>query len=151
MSDHDLLDMEGQVAIVTGAGQGAGRAIARELARHNCGGVAVNDFVAARAEAVKTSMFPGTAVMYWLGTRGIHDLRTRLRAVEGPAFSLKAFHDRFLSYGALPVQLIAHLMASPTDEPRRHGGTETTGSSNTMSQRGSPQTLEHAEVARPPR
>ena len=52
MSDHDLLDMEGQVAIVTGAGQGAGRAIARELARHNVGGVAVNDFVAERAEAV---------------------------------------------------------------------------------------------------
>jgi 3-oxoacyl-[acyl-carrier protein] reductase len=52
MSDHDLLDLEGQVAIVTGAGQGAGRAIARELARHNAGGVAVNDFVAERAEAV---------------------------------------------------------------------------------------------------
>jgi NAD(P)-dependent dehydrogenase (short-subunit alcohol dehydrogenase family) len=52
MHDHDLADLEGQVAIVTGAGQGAGRAIARELARHNCGGVAVNDFVAARAEAV---------------------------------------------------------------------------------------------------
>jgi 3-oxoacyl-[acyl-carrier protein] reductase len=52
MSDYDLLDMEGQVAIVTGAGQGAGRAIARELARHNCGGMAVNDFVVERAQAV---------------------------------------------------------------------------------------------------
>jgi 3-oxoacyl-[acyl-carrier protein] reductase len=52
MSDHDLLDMEGQVAIVTGAGQGAGRAIAREIARHNCAGVAVNDFVPERAQAV---------------------------------------------------------------------------------------------------
>ena len=30
MSEHDLVDLEGQVAIVTGAGQGAGRAIARE-------------------------------------------------------------------------------------------------------------------------
>ena len=52
MNEHDLVDLEGQVAIVTGAGQGAGRAIARELARHNCGGVAVNDFVPERAEAV---------------------------------------------------------------------------------------------------
>lgn len=52
MSDNDLLDLGGQVAVVTGAGQNAGRAIALELARHNAGGVAVNDFVAERAEAV---------------------------------------------------------------------------------------------------
>jgi NAD(P)-dependent dehydrogenase (short-subunit alcohol dehydrogenase family) len=48
----DLLDLGGQVALVTGAGQGAGRAIALMLARHNAGGVAVNDFVMERAEAV---------------------------------------------------------------------------------------------------
>ncbi|MDE8651045.1 SDR family NAD(P)-dependent oxidoreductase [Novosphingobium album (ex Liu et al. 2023)] len=50
--EHDLLDLGGQVAIVTGAGQNAGRATALELARHNAGGIAVNDFVAERAEAV---------------------------------------------------------------------------------------------------
>jgi NAD(P)-dependent dehydrogenase (short-subunit alcohol dehydrogenase family) len=49
---RDPLDLGGQMAFVTGAGQGAGRAIALELARHNAGGVAVNDFVAERAEAV---------------------------------------------------------------------------------------------------
>ena len=58
---------------------------------------------AARGEAVKNSMFPGAAVMYWLGTRGIHDLRRACAAREGAAFSLKRFHDRFLSYGAIPV------------------------------------------------
>lgn len=52
MSDTDLLDLGGQVAVVTGGGQNAGRAIALELARHNAGGIAVNDFVAERAEAV---------------------------------------------------------------------------------------------------
>ena len=52
MIDQDLLDLGGQVAFVTGAGQGAGRAIALTLARHNAGGVAVNDFVAERAQAV---------------------------------------------------------------------------------------------------
>jgi NAD(P)-dependent dehydrogenase (short-subunit alcohol dehydrogenase family) len=51
MSD-DLLDLKGQVALVTGAGQGAGRGIAHALARHNAGGVAVNDYVLERAEAV---------------------------------------------------------------------------------------------------
>jgi NAD(P)-dependent dehydrogenase (short-subunit alcohol dehydrogenase family) len=52
MIGQDPLDLGGQVAFVTGAGQGAGRAIALALARHNAGGVAVNDFVAERAEAV---------------------------------------------------------------------------------------------------
>ena len=47
-----LLDLRGQVAFVSGAGQGAGRAIALMLARHGAGGVAVNDFVPERAEAV---------------------------------------------------------------------------------------------------
>lgn len=52
MIGEDLIDLGGQVAVVTGAGQNAGRAIALELAKHNCGGVAVNDFVGERAEAV---------------------------------------------------------------------------------------------------
>lgn len=52
MSERQLLDLDGQIAFVTGAGQGAGRAIALTLAQHNAGGVAVNDFVLERAEAV---------------------------------------------------------------------------------------------------
>ena len=65
---------------------------------------------AAAGEAVKTSMFPGAAVMYWLGTRGIHDLRHSCAAREGAAFSLRSFHDRLLSFGAIPVGLIDRLM-----------------------------------------
>lgn len=52
MIGPDLLDLGGQVALVTGAGQGAGRGIALMLARHNAWGVAVNDYVLERAEAV---------------------------------------------------------------------------------------------------
>jgi uncharacterized protein (DUF885 family) len=65
---------------------------------------------AARAESVRNSMYPGTAVMYWLGTRGLHDLREEMRRREGAAFSLRGFHDRVLTYGAIPVALIARLM-----------------------------------------
>jgi hypothetical protein len=65
---------------------------------------------AARAEAVKNSMFPGAAVMYWLGTRDLHALRRTCEAREGGAFRLRAFHDRLLSYGAIPVPLVARLM-----------------------------------------
>ncbi|MGB1561879.1 MAG: SDR family NAD(P)-dependent oxidoreductase [Sinimarinibacterium flocculans] len=61
-----LLDLHGQVAFVSGAGQGAGRAIALMLARNGAGGVAVNDFVSERAEAVvaeiRTLGVPAVAV-----------------------------------------------------------------------------------------
>jgi uncharacterized protein (DUF885 family) len=67
---------------------------------------------AADGEAVRNSMFPGTAVMYWLGTRGLHRLRASMRSRQGDAFSMRAFHDRVLSYGAIPVALIARLMVA---------------------------------------
>jgi hypothetical protein len=69
----------------------------------------------ARGEATKASMFPATAVMYWLGTQGIFDLREAERARRGAAFSLEAFHDRLLSHGSIPVAVVARLMAA--DEP----------------------------------
>ena len=65
---------------------------------------------AASAEVVKCSMFPGTPMMYWLGTRGILELRERMRARLGRSFSLKRFHDELLGYGSIPVPLIAKLM-----------------------------------------
>ena len=65
---------------------------------------------AAHAEAVKNSMFPGTAIMYWLGTQGILDLRERLRQRRGAGFSLRQFHDELLGWGSLPVPLVSRLM-----------------------------------------
>jgi uncharacterized protein DUF885 len=62
---------------------------------------------AARSEACKNSMFPGTAIMYWLGTEGLHQLRRERQRVEGASFSLRRFHDRVLSFGSIPVPLIA--------------------------------------------
>jgi len=64
---------------------------------------------AARAEACKNSMFPGTALMYWLGTDGLHQLRRERQRLEGASFSLRRFHDRVLSFGSIPVPLIARV------------------------------------------
>ena len=68
------------------------------------------DPAVARAEVVKCSMFPATAVMYWLGTQGILDLRQAMRARAGAGFSLKHFHDELLGHGSIPVPLIARMM-----------------------------------------
>lgn len=65
---------------------------------------------AARGEAVKNSMFPGAALMYLVGRDAILDLRTDLQRQLGSSFSLKQFHDRFLSFGSIPVALVAEIM-----------------------------------------
>ncbi|BFM17548.1 SDR family oxidoreductase [Maricurvus nonylphenolicus] len=49
----NILELNGRVALVTGAGQGVGRQIAMDLGTaENSGGVAVNDYFLDRAEAV---------------------------------------------------------------------------------------------------
>jgi hypothetical protein len=65
---------------------------------------------AAHTEAVKNAMFPGAAMMYLIGQDMIRDLRQETERRLGSAFSLRAFHDTFLSYGSIPVSIIARAM-----------------------------------------
>jgi hypothetical protein len=67
---------------------------------------------AAQSEAVKNSMYPCTALMYWLGTQSILDLRETMRRRRRSAWSLKAFHDELLGFGSIPVPLVAQMMTS---------------------------------------
>jgi 2-hydroxycyclohexanecarboxyl-CoA dehydrogenase len=48
----NILDLKGRIGLVTGAGQGVGRAVALRFADNGAGGVVVNDFRLERAEAV---------------------------------------------------------------------------------------------------
>ena len=48
----------------------------------------------------------------WLGTDGLHRLRRARERAEGAAFSLRRFHDRLLSFGAIPVPLIARVWSN---------------------------------------
>jgi len=73
---------------------------------------------AAHAEAVKNSLFPGAAMIYLIGQDMIRDLRREIAAREGNAFNLQQFHDRFLSYGSIPVALIAAAMRAEADMQR---------------------------------
>jgi uncharacterized protein (DUF885 family) len=65
---------------------------------------------AARSEAVKNSLFPGAACMYLLGWHAIWQLRRELQM----RMPLKSFHDRLLSFGSVPVSLIARAMLEST-------------------------------------
>jgi uncharacterized protein (DUF885 family) len=65
---------------------------------------------AAPTEVIKNSMFPATGCMYLLGTDLIHKTRDVSSKREGSGFSLGRFHDKLLSYGSIPVALIADLM-----------------------------------------
>lgn len=48
----DILDLDGKVTLITGAGQGVGRQIALHFAAHNAAGIVVNDYLLERAEQV---------------------------------------------------------------------------------------------------
>ncbi|MET0269239.1 MAG: SDR family oxidoreductase [Sphingomonas sp.] len=89
MGDAGIMDLGGRVALVTGAGQGAGRGIALALAAHNAGGVAVNDYVMARAEAVAAEIaatgVPAIAVQADVGDHAsVTAAFARARAALGP-------------------------------------------------------------------
>jgi hypothetical protein len=73
----------------------------------------------ARSEVVKNSLFPGGAIMYLLGVEQIERLRQDMETLskeQGTPFSLKAFHDEFLSYGGIPVARIAREMKEKKHE-----------------------------------
>ena len=65
---------------------------------------------AAQSEAIKNSMFPGTALMYLVGNDMILQLRSDVAIRQGATFDLQRFHDQFLSYGSVPVALISSAM-----------------------------------------
>jgi uncharacterized protein (DUF885 family) len=50
---------------------------------------------------------------YFAGFSEIYEFREQQKQALGPAFSLKAFHNRFLSYGSVPVKTIKQLMTEP--------------------------------------
>ncbi len=70
---------------------------------------------AALNEAVDNAMHPGRGVAPLAGIAMIDELRRQLEDRNGADFSLKSFHDRFLSYGAIPVTLIAASMLERVD------------------------------------
>jgi uncharacterized protein (DUF885 family) len=55
---------------------------------------------------------------YFTGFTEIYEYRENLKNRYGASFQLRAFHDRFLSYGSAPVKAIRSLMESDTEISR---------------------------------
>jgi hypothetical protein len=70
---------------------------------------AFQDVGNARQQAVRGTFDP-MYLSYTLGKLMIYKLREDWRARVGEAFSLKDFHDRFLSYGSAPIPTIRRAM-----------------------------------------
>ncbi|MGB0833759.1 MAG: DUF885 domain-containing protein [Psychrobium sp.] len=47
---------------------------------------------------------------YYSGYRDIYDFRDEYKQMKGDDYSVKAFHDKFLSYGSAPVKFVRELM-----------------------------------------
>jgi uncharacterized protein (DUF885 family) len=64
---------------------------------------AAMDPAAALAEVRRYTFTPGYQLSYLYGRHLLAELRERRRQAEGPAFQLRAFHDRLLYAGSLPA------------------------------------------------
>jgi uncharacterized protein (DUF885 family) len=54
--------------------------------------------------------WPGQALAYKVGELKIRELRAQAEKRAGKAFDLRAFHDRLLSFGSVPLWLLERLM-----------------------------------------
>jgi len=60
----------------------------------------------AESEVRRYCATPGYQLCYAVGRRELLRLRDDARAAQGPAFTLRGFHETVLSYGGLPVTLM---------------------------------------------
>ena len=57
--------------------------------------------------------WPGQALAYKVGQLKIKELRTNAEKRDGASFDIRAFHDRLLGSGSLPLKVLERLMEAP--------------------------------------
>jgi uncharacterized protein (DUF885 family) len=68
--------------------------------------------VDAEIEVDRYISWPGQALAYMIGQLQIQQWRAEASARLGPAFDVKAFHDRVLSLGSLPLAALEREVAA---------------------------------------
>ena len=57
-----------------------------------------------------------THLTYYIGSKMVQKLRDDFQKLKGDNFSLKEFHDRFMSYGLIPIKIIRQDMLGDSDD-----------------------------------
>ena len=86
----------------------------KNLYKQNAINFLINEAFQQKAEAEgkwkRVSVSQVQLTSYFTGFTEIYDLRETLKKKMGSSFNLKAFHEKFLSYGSAPVKYIKGLM-----------------------------------------
>lgn len=77
-----------------------------------------------QAETDRYIAWPGQALAYKMGQLKIRELRARAQRELGPRFDLRAFHDRVLGGGALPLSELEAQIGDWIASAKADGGTE---------------------------
>lgn len=92
----------------------------RDMSKEDAMKLLVNEAFQQQAEAEgkwkRVSVTQVQLCCYFTGYTEIYDFREELKKKQGPAFNLKQFHEKFLSYGSAPVKHIRQLMLAEPDK-----------------------------------
>ena len=69
----------------------------------------------ARARMDRAIYYP-THLTYYIGSEMMRKLRADYTRMRGSQFNLKEFHDRFMTYGLIPIKVIRQDMLGATDD-----------------------------------
>jgi uncharacterized protein (DUF885 family) len=79
------------------------------------------DEAGATAEIERYRALPAQALSYKIGALKIRELRDRYQKMLGPKFDIAAFHDEFLKYGCMPLDVAEKAMDEWAERREKSG------------------------------
>lgn len=94
----------------------------KDMSKEEALNLLVNEAFQQQAEAEgkwkRVSLTQVQLCSYFTGYTEIYDFREELKKMQGDKFNLKAFHEKFLSYGSAPVKYIKELMLAEMNQTK---------------------------------